>query len=137
MPALMETTCHCIIFRRISRLLTARYDAALAPFGITTGQYSLLMQVKRGKAVSLTQLGRSAELDRSTIGRNIRVLERMGLVALGKCSEDERETLVTLTDAAFLLLAQSEPVWNAAQKAVEDQVGIEKLNEIKNILNAL
>jgi hypothetical protein len=41
------------------------------PLGINIAQYSLLRMIQRRQAVSLTELGGIAELDRSTVGRNM------------------------------------------------------------------
>ncbi len=129
--------CHCTTFRQISRKLSARYDAALAPLGINVAQYALMRKLERGGAVSLTQLARHAALDRSTIGRNIRVLERMGLATLGKGAEDEREALAALTPAGADLLKTALPLWQDCQNQIEAQIGTERLAEIKELLSSL
>ena len=92
----MSTSCYCNELRKASRRLTAVYDEALAPAGVNLAQYSLLRNIGRKAPVSLTELGQITELDRSTVGRNARVLERMGLVAFSS-GEDQRETMLSLT----------------------------------------
>src|SRR4051794_24743998 len=76
-PASMDQTCLCIAVRKASRRMTTVYDDALAPVGINLAQYSLLKKIRRTAPVSLTDLGAAMDLDRSTIGRNVKVLERM------------------------------------------------------------
>ncbi|WP_159715866.1 MarR family winged helix-turn-helix transcriptional regulator, partial [Geminicoccus flavidas] len=85
-----SSPCYCIALRAASRRLTTLYDAALQPVGINVAQFSLLRNVKRAQPVSLTELGRRMELDRSTVGRNVRLLQRMGLVRMASGS-DQRE----------------------------------------------
>ena len=89
--------CICIAVRKASRRLTARYDDALAPLGINLAQFSLLRNINRHGPVSLTRLGEITELDRSTLGRNVRVLERMNLCAPA-VAPDKREASVTLSE---------------------------------------
>ena len=91
----MTTPCYCTLLRSAARKATAIYDDALAPAGITVAQFRLLRILERQGPVSLTELGRLAELDRSTIGRNLRLLERMGLVHLAS-GADQREAVVDL-----------------------------------------
>ena len=42
-----SSTCHCIQLRRAASRVTERYDMALAPAGLTVGQYSLLAHLER------------------------------------------------------------------------------------------
>src|SRR5574337_549456 len=78
----MKSPCYCSTLRAAARKATALYDEALAPAGVNVAQYGLLRRVERRGTVSLTELGRLSELDRSTVGRNARVLERLGLARL-------------------------------------------------------
>src|SRR5258708_32243415 len=72
--------CYCISLRTAARKVSALYDDALAPVGINIVQLSMLREIGKSSPVSLTELGRLSNLDRSTGGRNARVLERMRLV---------------------------------------------------------
>ena len=89
----MKTPCYCLALRAAARKATALYDEALAPAGLNLAQYGLMRRIERAGAVSLTELGRMAELDRSTVGRNVKVLERLLLVRLSP-AKDQREAAV-------------------------------------------
>jgi len=117
-----SSPCYCTVLKAASRRLAALYDEALAPVGINIAQFSLLRRIRRAETVTLTELGRLAELDRSTIGRNVRVLERMGLVALGR-GEDHREAVVTLTPAGHQALDDGAPLWDGVQDAIHARLG--------------
>ena len=69
-----SSTCYCAALRKATRRLTAAYDAALAPVGVNLAQFSLLRTVSRHGPLSLTDLARRMELDRSTVGRNVKVV---------------------------------------------------------------
>ena len=79
----MKIPCYCAALRVAARKTTALYDEELAAVGINLAQYSLLRQIERAGTVSLTELGRLAELDRSTVGRNVKALQGLGFVGLG------------------------------------------------------
>jgi DNA-binding MarR family transcriptional regulator len=132
----MSGTCYCIALRSAARRLAAHYDAALAPVGINVAQFSLMRKVARRAPLALTELGRLMELDRSTVGRNVRVLEKMGLVALGR-GEDQREATVALTEAGQKVLAEGAPLWDAAQKAFEDKLGADAARDLRSSLAAI
>ena len=131
------TPCFCTNLRLAARRLTAVYDAALAPLGINIGQYFLMRTVGDRRSTSLTELGRSAELDRSTVGRNVRVLERLGLVEAARGTADHREALVCLTPAGVLLLQQAQPLWDDAQSVTASRLGDDKLVALQAALAAI
>jgi DNA-binding MarR family transcriptional regulator len=119
----MQTPCYCAALRAATRKTTALYDDALAPAGIGVAQLSLMRRIERTGTPSLTELAGLAELDRSTVGRNVRVLERMGLVT-ETAAEDQRETVVALTGAGRETLRRARPLWEDAQRRVEAALGV-------------
>ncbi|MCW6509209.1 MarR family winged helix-turn-helix transcriptional regulator [Lichenifustis flavocetrariae] len=131
------TTCFCTNLRLATRRLTAVYDAALAPVGINIGQYFLLRKIRDRRSVSLTELGQLAELERSTVGRNARVLERMGLVVTARGESDQREALVSLTPAGHTLLKDAQPLWEGAQGATASRLGMANLSTLQTVLEAI
>jgi len=76
----MSNPCFCILLRQAARKSSSVYDKALAPLGINVAQFSLLRKIARAQSISLTELARLADLDRSTMGRNAKVLQRMDLI---------------------------------------------------------
>ena len=126
-------SCHCIALRRAGRHLTASYDAALSPAGIGVAQFSLLRQIGRHAPVSLTQLGAIAELDRSTVGRNVGVLERDGLVET-RTGTDDREAGLRLTSSGKRKLKHAIPLWQQAQRRVEKRLGRAELLRLETLL---
>ena len=131
-----DASCICISLRKASRKLTAQYDDALASVGINLAQFSLLRNVNRHGPVSLTRLGEITELDRSTLGRNIRVLERMGLCAMTH-SEDKREASIALTPDGKRTLDIAVPHWQAAQDAIHGKIGALGAAQLEALLGAL
>jgi len=132
----MAIVCFCTTLRRAARRVAESFDATLAPIGINTAQFSLLRSISRAAPVKLTELSRVTELDRSTIGRNVRVLERMNLVALGR-GKDQREAMVTLTEAGRAAITEGIPLWEAAQEAFEARLGTERAQKLRAELDAL
>ena len=131
------TPCLCTNLRLATRRLSAAYDAALAPLGINIGQYFLLRTILERPSVSLTELGERTELDRSTAGRNVRVLERMGLVETRRGTTDGREAVVVLTSAGHMLLDDAQPLWASAQDAAAARLGPANLQALQTTLEAI
>ncbi|RYE33504.1 MAG: MarR family transcriptional regulator [Hyphomicrobiales bacterium] len=131
----MHPACFCLQLRKAARKIGSRYDAALAPVGINIAQYSLLRTIARREPISLTELGRKLELDRSTMGRNVRVIEKMGLVELGR-GEDQREATVALRYRGHEVLRAAEPLWAHCQEEVGQRLGADRLGLLAD-LNSL
>jgi DNA-binding MarR family transcriptional regulator len=122
--------------RKATRRLTSIYDDALTPVGVNIAQFSLLRNVERGEPMSLTELGQRIELDRSTVGRNVKVLVKSGLIALSK-GKDQREAMLVLTDNGRRVLADGAPLWDAVQSKVERVLGSNGLKELQALLQAI
>ena len=116
--------------------MTALYDEALAPAQVNLAQFSLLRNVNRHGPVSLTRLAEIVDLDRSTLGRNVRVLERMGLFALA-ASEDKREASVELTQAGRATLETALPLWHGVQTTIHGKLGATGAAQLEALLGAL
>jgi DNA-binding MarR family transcriptional regulator len=123
-----ETTLHvrdrclCLATQRAARVLARRYDEALRPLGLTSGQFSLLMSLNRPQPVSIGAAAAVLAMDRTTVTANLKPLERRGLVTSKVDPEDRRGRLLTLTKAGQSLLAAAVPIWKRTQAKIEQQV---------------
>ena len=137
--ALVKTDCYCTSLRAATRKITALYDAALAPVGVNAAQWGLLGKLAEGSQVpmSIQNLAEVAELERSTVARNIRVLEREGLVAMGASVEDRRAATIVLTDQGLAVLRAGEPLWQSAQRQVEQLLGRRPASDLRALLLSL
>lgn len=129
----MSNTCLCADLRRATRKVTAIYDDALAPLGINVAQYSLLRKIEAAEAISLTDLGRLTGLDRSTVGRNCKVLERLGVIAPVP-AEDGREMCISLSRSGVATLRKAQPLWQGAQKTMNDALGAGGADSLRALL---
>ncbi|HZP65172.1 MAG TPA: MarR family winged helix-turn-helix transcriptional regulator [Rudaea sp.] len=127
-----QPTCICVNLRRASRALSAFYDEAMAPSGITVTQFSLLRAVEREQPVAISALAADMELDRTTLARNIAPLERAGLLALAP-GEDQRVTEVRLTAAGSATIRRASPLWEAVQRRIAAQLGDERIAQLREI----
>jgi DNA-binding MarR family transcriptional regulator len=129
----IATKCACVRARRASRSLTDLYDEALRPVGLKITQFSVLRTLERMGPVSISALAGEMALDRSTLGRNLRLLKRRSLVRLGE-GTDLRARSVELTASARKLLAAAIPLWEKAQARVERKLGKEGVSALFELL---
>lgn len=111
--------CHCTNMRRASRAMTQFYDDLLAPSGLKVTQYSLLNHLKRLGPLTMNDLSKAIRLERTTLVRNLKPLERMGFVRISAAKASQANQ-VSITDSGLQVLAEALPYWNEAQKYIKD-----------------
>ena len=119
---MLPTQCLCTKLRRAARSVSRFYDEALADTGLKVAQFSLLRHLRRLDRPSISELAEAMGLDRSTLGRNLRVLEGDGLLRLTG-GEDQRNRLVELTPAGLDALERGTPAWEDAQRRLAGRLG--------------
>lgn len=119
--ATLEVRDRCICFRtqRAARALARRFDAAFRPFGITQGQFSLMMSLNRPVPPTIGKVAPFLAMDRTTLTAALKPLTRRGLVTIAPDKADARSRRLSLTDAGRTLLAEALPVWRAEHDAVD------------------
>lgn len=122
-----QPDCICIHLRRLARSVTQAYDEALAGSGIKLTQFSLLRTVQRNEPAPIGLLADALELDRTTLARNLRPLERDGLLVTAAAEADQRVTEVRLTAAGRRVIARALPAWQHAQERMVKTFGARQL----------
>lgn len=118
---MLDVACYCTQSRRVARALTDTYDRALAPSGLKVTQFSLLRMVERLDTPTISALASATGLERSTLGRNLKVLHKDGWIALST-GEDERSRLVSLTKAGQQAVRRALPLWERAQADIRSKL---------------
>jgi len=103
--------CLCLHAQRAARMLARRFDVALAPVGLTSGQFSLLNGLNRPEPPTLGAVAQVLTMDRSTVTANLKPLERKGLIETTTDVRDRRSRRAALTDAGRAILAEALPIW--------------------------
>src|SRR5215831_14575682 len=75
--------CACLKVQMAARAVTRAYDAALRPVALRATQLSVLVAVAIDGAISIAALADFLGMDRTTLTRNLRPLEKEGLIAIG------------------------------------------------------
>src|SRR5579871_1151050 len=88
--------CTCGNLRKTSRMITQLYDDFLQPSGLLATQFHLLGAVGVNASMAVTPLADQLGMDPTTLARNLKPLERIGLVEITK-GPDKRTRIVRLT----------------------------------------
>jgi len=108
-----------LAFQRAARALARRFDAAFRQFGITQGQFSLMMSLNRPEPPTMGEVAPFLAVDRTTRTAALKPLTRRDLVTVTPDKTDARTKRLSLTDKGRALLAEALPVWRAEHDAVD------------------
>ncbi|MBD1916118.1 MULTISPECIES: MarR family winged helix-turn-helix transcriptional regulator [Cyanophyceae] len=132
----VPATCMGMHVRRASRIVTQVYDSALRPVGLGVNQFMLLAAVHLMESVAITHLAQELFTDQTTLTRNLKLLEKRGLVAINS-GEDRRVKLVSLTAEGQLILTQAIPLWEQAQATVKEHLGQQNWQTLLSLLSEM
>ena len=105
--------------QRAARRIGRRFDAALRPFGLTNGQFSLLMSLNRPEPARMAGVADLLAIDRTTLTAALKPLQRRGLVEITGDPADARSRLLSLTPAGLDILARAVPVWRETHAQID------------------
>ena len=115
----VRDTCLCLHLQRAARAVARRFDAALRPLGLTSGQFSLLMSLNRPEPASFSDVSALLAMDRTTLTANLKPLERRGLVTVTVDYADKRTRRLNLTPSGRALLSAAVPAWRRTHADIE------------------
>jgi DNA-binding MarR family transcriptional regulator len=136
--ATMAAGCLCFRARRVSRALTRLYDEALRPLGIHATQLTLLnaIAMSGGRGAAMSPLSEVLAMDATTLSRNLRPLEKAGLVRLAPLPADRRVRLAFLTSEGERCVADALPLWNRAHERIAVALGPAAAADLRDRLDA-
>jgi len=131
-----KNTCLCIDLRTAAQKLTQTYDEVMAPSGISVTQFSQLHLIQSLGGPTLKELSTASELERSTLGRNIRVLEKLGLVDM-RVGGDARTRTIHLTRKGSNAFKRAIPLWHSVQSQLTNRLGLPGRTQLDDMLETL
>ena len=126
--------CNCFAVRSAARHVSQYYDRYLATAGLRTTQFSILAKLKRLGPLAINELARQMLMDRTTLGRNIKPLERDGLIRIEPAQSDRRGKELRLTKSGEKHLVVAFEAWSRAQAGFENTFGPRHAAELRRVL---
>ena len=133
---MLKKQCLCIDLRSAAQKLTQTYDAAMASSGLSVTQFSQLHLIKSMQGPTLTEMAEASQQDRSTLGRNLKVLQNMGLI-ITKTGTDARSKTIHLSRKGTNAYKRAAPLWLSVQSTLTARLGIEGRGQLDDLLEAL
>jgi len=133
----VRDACLCLHVQRAARTLARRFDDALRPFDLTSGQFSLLVSLNRPEPPSIGSVATLLAMDRTTLTANLKPLERRGLLKIAVDKEDKRSRRLIITAAGRSLLKKAYPVWKSTHVEIELLIAQGSADQLRNALRSL
>lgn len=121
--AMQDDFSQCLVLntRMAARAITRRADRKLRPFGVTAAQFTILTSLQSRPGLSVTEMAESIAMDRTTLSRNLDLLETKGVV-VSTHPPGVNGRVCVLTDAGRDLVQQMLPVWRASQSELREML---------------
>ena len=111
----MARYCMSANLRKTERLITRHYDSYLEPSGVTAVQLPMLAMIRTAPEPTFRLLTEQLELDRSTLSRNLNLLQRLGYIEIGPPS-GPKPGPITLTTKGRKVLRHAHERWKLAHR---------------------
>ena len=108
--------------RTLSRVVTRVYDERLRPLGVKFSQMNIVVVVTSRGSISPQQVGQILGIEKSTLSRNVRILESNGWIK-SQPGESGNSLLLSVTPKGHRLVQKVGPCWRAAQEEVTALLG--------------
>jgi len=141
--ATFETTAHvydhclCFAAQRAARALARRFDEALSPLGLTSGQFSLLTSLNQPEAPAMGAIAALLVMDRTTLTANLKPLEQRGLVEIAIDAADRRVRRLILTPRGRRMLQSALPIWVEVHGEIDKSMPVSDGRALRRGLRAL
>jgi DNA-binding MarR family transcriptional regulator len=111
-------TCAGINVRLAARRISGFLEERMRATGLNIAQFGLMTHIAAAPDDTIGALAERCGLDQSTLSRNLRLLEREGLVEIVTAEKDLRRRAVWLTEKGASGLEAAMPVWRRAHAAL-------------------
>lgn len=131
---IIAADCLNVRVRLLNRTITAIYDDALRPLGLTAGQLNVLVVIAKRGPISPGEIARRLNMEKSTVSRNLARMRDNGWITV-TAGESGHKQRLTLNGRGKALLERSLPAWEEAQtqaRAVLGQRGADSIRSIGN-----
>jgi MarR family transcriptional regulator, organic hydroperoxide resistance regulator len=130
----------CFAIYGAAHAFNRTYKPLLDPLGLTYPQYLVMLTLWEEDGQTVKALGEKLGLDSGTLSPLLKRLEQSGFVARKRDAQDERQVIVTVTDAGASLKTQANEVYAAIGQAIgcslEEAVAVrDSIIALKNRLN--
>jgi DNA-binding MarR family transcriptional regulator len=130
-------SCNCFAVRQAARQVTRLYESHLAGAGLTSAQFSILGALGEGGPMTMADLASALVMDRTTLLRAMKPLQREDLLKSSSSAADPRQLVFALSTAGERRLKEALPLWAKAQEEFEADIGPREAARLRHSLLTL
>jgi DNA-binding MarR family transcriptional regulator len=131
---MLGEACTCGELRKAARAITLLYDSAFKSSGLLSTQLGVLDIICNTEAIRISDLAEKQGMDRTTLTRNLSVLEKQGYIKITS-GNDQRTRIVTATHKGRNAVAKAIPLWKDVQRKVRLEMGEKSWQNLMQNLN--
>ena len=124
----------CFAIRQAARHISQLYERYLSQADVTSSQFNILATIKRGSKLTMIELAQAMVIDRTTLVRALRPLQRNGLVANEANGNGVRRLELTLTASGHARLEEAMVYWRLARDEFQRQFGQQQAAALRDEL---
>ena len=123
------TVCACFNARTAARRITTLYDSHMAPCGLRTSQFAILVAVSQADGPTMQDVAAELGVDPSTMTRTLAALVKAGLVS-SEHGADRRRKQLSVTGVGRQRMREAGRLWESAQDELRDKLGPARFDRI-------
>jgi DNA-binding MarR family transcriptional regulator len=97
----------------------------------------MLLNISLQENITVTELADILIMDQTTVTRNLEILSKKGYIQIRKGRDDHRKRNISLTAKGQDKLLETIPLWEKAQSAIVNQVGLDEFNRFLHTLSKI
>jgi len=132
-----QQLCNCFAIRQAARHVTRLYERHLSDADLTSAQFSIIAILDETGGMTMLELAGTLVMDRTTLLRAIKPLQRDDLLKSESSPNDPRQLVYSLTSAGERRFKKALPLWMKAQEEFEAEVGAQDAARIREELLGL
>ncbi len=128
------SSCACFNLRKATRAMTQYYDQNMKSLGLRGTQFTILAALFEAQPVTISHLAEFLIMDRTTLTRNLKPLEKQDLIQIIP-GADQRTRELHLTQKGRQTFKTAKPLWERTQTEIINNLGETKLKKLLFMLN--
>lgn len=120
---LLDEGCTVLRLQNTARVAAQLYAGYYTQVDLTASQFGTLAYLYRDGVHSVGTLAEVVHTDQTTLTRNLRLLEKRGLVTQTVAADDRRRREIRLTPEGKRLFQKALLQWQQAQAALTEKIG--------------
>ncbi|QBR00216.1 MarR family winged helix-turn-helix transcriptional regulator [Paraburkholderia pallida] len=129
--------CNCFALRQAARFVTQLYERHLSQVGLTAAQFTILSRLASHPDATAADLSDDLVMDRTTLVRALKPLQRDGLVLALAAEHDTRTLVYRLSASGARRYEKAHALWLDAQAEFEQYMKRDRARALRAELFAI